>query len=140
MRHKKIQEHRIEPSGAFRRAVAATASTCLLAVSLPLPAHAALVGTDQVLHADRGARDHIRAWLARGAVRKVLVDQGVDPAQVQARVNALTDPEAADLAARIDRMPAGGDFLGYLFAVFVILLITDILGFTKVFPFTRPVR
>jgi hypothetical protein len=30
--------------------------------------------------------------------------------------------------------------LGILFAVFVILLITDILGLTKVFPFTRPVR
>jgi len=27
-----------------------------------------------------------------------------------------------------------------LFAVFVILLITDILGLTKVFPFTRPIR
>jgi len=30
--------------------------------------------------------------------------------------------------------------LGILFAVFIILLITDILGLTKIFPFTRPVR
>jgi hypothetical protein len=30
--------------------------------------------------------------------------------------------------------------LGILFAVFVILLVTDILGLTKVFPFTRPIR
>jgi hypothetical protein len=27
-----------------------------------------------------------------------------------------------------------------LLTVFIVLLITDILGFTKVFPFTRPIR
>jgi hypothetical protein len=38
-------------------------------------------------------------------------------------------------------LPAGGSsVIGVLFAVFIILLITDILGLTKVFPFTRPVR
>jgi len=123
-----------------RRFVAATASACLLGVGLPLPAHAALVGTEQVLHADSAARNHIRAWLARSEVRSALVANGVDIAQVAARVNALSDAEAADFAGRIDRAPAGGDVLGILFAVFVILLITDILGLTKVFPFTRPVR
>ena len=45
------------------------------------------------------------------------------------------------LAARIDQLPAGGDsVLGVLLVVFVILLITDILGFTRIFPFTRSMR
>jgi len=123
-----------------RRAVAAIASTCMLSAVLPMPAHAALVGTEQVLHADSSARMHIDAWLARAEVRRALVDNGVDLGQVQGRVDALSDTEAIDFAARIDDLPAGGDVLGILFAVFVILLITDILGFTKIFPFTRPIR
>jgi len=131
---------RARPIGALRRAVAALASACLLAVALPMPAHAALVGTEQVLHADGAARARVQAFLARADVRRELLANGVDLAQVQARVNALTDAEAADFAGRIDRAPAGGDVLGLLFAVFIVLLITDILGFTHVFPFTRPIR
>ena len=52
----------------------------------------------------------------------------------------MTDAEIAQLNQRIDQMPAGGDVLSIIFTVFIILLITDILGFTKVFPFTRSVR
>jgi hypothetical protein len=81
--------------------------------------------------------------LVRGEFADALAPQGVDPAQLQARLAALSDDEARDLAARIDQLPAGGDggeVLGILFAVFVILLITDILGLTKVFPFTRPIH
>ena len=44
------------------------------------------------------------------------------------------------VAGRIDQAPAGGDILGVLFTVFIVLLVTDILGLTKVFPFTRSVR
>lgn len=128
------------PRSGWRATVAALASLSLLCAALPLPAHAALVGTQQVMHADAAARAHIRAWLARADVRTELLKNGVDVSQVQARVDALTDAEAADFAGRIDRAPAGGDVLGILFAVFVILLVTDILGLTKVFPFTRPVR
>jgi len=131
---------RARPLGALRRAVAALASGCLLAVVLPMPAHAALVGTEQVLRADGSARARVQAFLARADVRRELLANGVDLAQVQARVDALTDAEAADFAGRIDRAPAGGDVLGLLFAVFIVLLITDILGFTHVFPFTRPIR
>lgn len=128
------------PIGALRRAVAALASASLLAVALPMPAHAALVGTEQVLQADSTARARVHAFLARADVRRELLANGVDLAQVQARVDALTDAEAADFAGRIDRAPAGRDVLGLLFAVFIVLLITDILGFTHVFPFTRPIR
>ena len=128
------------PRHGARRLVAALACVCLLGSTVSLPAHASLVGTEQVLHADGTARAHIHAWLAREDVRRELLSNGVDVAQVNARVDALTDAEAADFAGRIDRAPAGGDVLGILFAIFVILLITDILGLTKVFPFTRPIR
>ena len=46
----------------------------------------------------------------------------------------------AALADRVDTAPAGAGIVGALFTIFVILLITDILGFTKVFPFTRSIQ
>ncbi|MGE5338534.1 MAG: PA2779 family protein, partial [Gemmatimonadota bacterium] len=51
-----------------------------------------------------------------------------------------TDDEAQQLAQRLDQLPAGGDAIGVIVFIFVLLLITDILGLTKVFPFTRPIR
>ena len=66
---------------------------------------------------------------------------GVDAASAQARVDALTDAEVAQLDHQIEQLPAGGSsVLGALVFIFVLLLITDILGFTKVFPFTRSMR
>jgi hypothetical protein len=62
---------------------------------------------------------------------------------VKARVAALTDDEVAQLAAKIDSLPAGADgggLIGALVLIFIVLLITDILGLTKIFPFTRPIR
>jgi hypothetical protein len=73
-------------------------------------------------------------------VRARLQAYGVDPAQAQARVAALTDEEAARLAAQIDELPAGGDILGAAVVVFLVLLFTDVMGYTKIFPFTRSVR
>ena len=70
-----------------------------------------------------------------------LSERGVDPAQVRARVAALTDAEAAQLLQQIDAAPAGAsDVLGVIVFIFVLLLVTDVLGFTKVFPFTRSIR
>ena len=53
----------------------------------------------------------------------------------------MTDAEAAHVAAQIDAAPAGaGDVIGAIVFIFLVLLITDLLGLTKIFPFTRSVR
>lgn len=124
----------------FKRLTATLAAFCLFSASLPLPAQAGMVGTDEVLAATHGVQERVQGLLARQDVRDALAARGVDPAQVDARIAALTDDEARLLAQRIDELPAGGNVIGVLFAVFIILLVTDILGLTKVFPFTRPVR
>lgn len=103
---------------------------------------AALIGTEQV-HAAVAAgqsQQKIAAVLERPEVVAQLEQMGVSRADAQARVAALTDEEAATLAGQIDSLPAGGDVVGALLLVFVILLVTDILGLTKVFPFTRSRR
>ncbi len=79
--------------------------------------------------------------LNRQEVRDALQAHGVQADALTARVAALSDSEARALRQQIDTAPAGGDgVIGVLFTVFIILLITDILGLTKVFPFTRPIN
>jgi len=103
---------------------------------------AAMIGTDQVHAAQASTENHakIAAALDRPEVMSHLEKLGVTRADAEARVAALTDAEAATMAGQIDSLPAGGDVIGVLLTIFVVLLITDILGFTKVFPFTRSVR
>jgi len=107
-------------------------------------AFAALVGTENILEATQvqSARDRVRQLMAREDIQTALANQGIDPQEAQARAAALSDAEAVRLADAIESLPAGGtSALGLIIAsiliVFIILLITDILGYTSVFPFTK---
>src|ERR1044071_772227 len=110
------------------------ASLLVLCIALPLPSQAAMIATDNALGSQAGR------LLERADVQARLQAYGVSAADVQARIAALSDREAAELAARIDTLPAGGDIVGAIVLIFLVLLLTDILGFTKIFPFTRPIR
>lgn len=132
---------------AFRRCVALFTATCIAGSALAQGAPATLIGTEQLAVATSPAaavpgvaQQRLLATLDRADLAEALRSRGVAPLELKARVAALTDAEATEMLARIDAAPAGGDILGLLFTTFVILLVTDILGFTKVFPFTRPVR
>jgi hypothetical protein len=114
------------------------ATWLVICIALPLPSQAAMVATDSALAGSQRAQ--VERLLERADVQAQLGSYGVSAADVKARVAALSDDEAAALAARIDSLPAGGDLIGAAVLVFLILLLTDILGFTKIFPFTRPVR
>jgi hypothetical protein len=116
------------------------ASTTLM--GLPLTANAGIVATDTTLtaHAAEANRDRVTSFLARADVREAMEARGVDSANALERVQSMSDAEVSQVAGRIDQAPAGGDILGLLFTVFIVLLVTDILGLTKVFPFTRSAR
>jgi len=109
-------------------------------------AQAALVGTSQII--DQGyqevERDRLRAFLDRAEVRDQLEALGVDRDIARARIDSLTNEEVADIVDRLDQLPAGGDGFGTLVGaallVFIILLITDLLGLTDIFPFVKKQR
>jgi len=126
----------------FQRSVACAliASTALM--GLPMTAQAGIVQTDEVVAAGMSDanRDKVKAFLAREDIRSALQAQGLDSAAASDRVKALSDAEVAQLASRVDQAPAGGEVLSLLFTLFIVLLVTDIMGLTKVFPFTRSVR
>ena len=108
---------------------------------------AAMVATERVVAgADPAvaARARVATFLDRNDVVEILERWDVDSGEAKARVAALTDAEAADLAARLDSMPAGGSSIGIIIGaillVFFVLLITDLLGLTNVFPFINKNR
>jgi len=116
----------------------------MLLLSFPhKSAFAAMIGTETVLDASRSqeARDYLNRILEREDVLAALVAQGIDPLEAKARVESLSDAEVVSLADRIEELPAGGSALGIivgaLLIVFLVLLITDILGYTDIFPFVK---
>jgi hypothetical protein len=116
------------------------ASLAQAAAIAPAGQAAGLISTEQAAAAQPG-RALLEQTLARADVVAALQGRGVSVDAARDRVAALTDAEAAQVAALIDQAPAGGsDVLGVIVAIFVILLITDILGWTKVFSFTRAIK
>jgi hypothetical protein len=129
----------------FGRAIALTMTLVLLIGSLPLGvAQAALITTDQVI-GDQAIgeqeRRKVGAFMQRQDVRDQMIAFGVDPEEAQTRVASLSDREIRQIAGQIDRLPAGQGVLvaliGAAVFIFVVLLITDLLGLTHIFPFVR---
>ncbi|MDX1265906.1 MAG: PA2779 family protein [Oceanisphaera sp.] len=99
-----------------------------------------LISTQSALDAAQvdADRERIGNLLARADVREQLVNYGVELNEVEARVAALSDQEVRQMTEQLDKMPAGANaVVGALLTVFIILLVTDLLGLTHVFPFTR---
>ena len=129
------------PLRRFARSIALSVMAAFALTSIAIPAaRAAAISTQAMVQQSDTARQrsHINELLQRHDVRDQLVAMGVDPAQVQSRVDSLTDAQVNNLSQRIDTLPAGGDgIIGALVFIFVVLLITDILGYTDIFPFVK---
>jgi hypothetical protein len=127
----------------LRRGVALVVAVAMLVVSLPFgAAQAALVSTEQLLAAGGAAeRARVLAFLERADVREQIVALGVDPSEAAARVQALSDAQVREIAGQLDQLPAGqsavGIIVGAILLVFLILLLTDLLGLTNVYPFVN---
>jgi hypothetical protein len=119
-----------------------TAVTLLIAVPYQ-PLLAAMVPTDATIYDNKAeeARDHLKSLISRNDIRKSLLSQGIDPDEAKIRVESLSDSEAIAVADQIEQLPAGGGAIGVIIGaaliVFLVLLATDILGYTDVFPFVN---
>lgn len=129
------------------KTVSALALAAVLNSTVLLPAaQAALVETDAIYSqqaVSTPAHKQIDAFLAQEGIVQQLQQWGVSPEEARARASALPADEAEQVAQQIAELPAGqgaGAVVGAVVFVFLVLLITDILGLTKVFPFTRSVR
>ena len=107
-------------------------------------AMAAMIGTEAAIDIKRAqdARNYLQSLLTREDVRSMLIKQGIDPQEAKDRIDSLSDKEANRVAEQLQDLPAAGDgffttLLIVLFVVFLILLITDIAGYTDIFPFVK---
>jgi hypothetical protein len=125
------------------RAVALLMAVVMFITSLPLGvAQAGLITTDQILtEAAPHDRERVTAFLERQDVRQQMVALGIDPDEALARVASLSDEEVHQISGHLDNLPAGqsafGAVLGAMLIIFLVLLVTDLLGLTDVFPFVR---
>lgn len=115
-------------------------SFLMLNINVPM-AQAKMVGTNAVIAGQQDAdnRAQVATFLAREDVKQVMIQYGVDTVEAQKRVDSLSDAELERIAKSMDQLPAGsggvGTIVGAAVLIFLVLLITDILGYTNVFPF-----
>lgn len=132
----------------LRRLIALPMAVLMFLVSAPLNmvAHAALVPTDTIIGTMSAKQDRaaVMSYLSREDVTAQFRALGVSPDEAKARVQAMSDEELRQVAGKLDQIPAGEGFLGFVIAValitLLVLVITDAAGLTDVFPFVDPIK
>ena len=119
----------------FRTGFCVLLSVLLLSGGIAMPASAAVIETTDALtlQARQERIVDVQQELSRQDVQQAMITMGVDPSQASARVASLSDAELAQLADQLDTLPAGGDALALIGAVFVVLLILELVGVINIF-------
>ena len=114
----------------------------LLALMPLLPAQAAMIGNDQIVNQglSHQTRDGLQQLFEQKTAQQQLQAWGVNPDQIKSRIDSLTDAELARINQQVNDLQAGGDVLGILLVIFLVFVITDIIGATDVFPFINPAK
>ena len=126
-----------------KRVVAIAMAMLMAMTSMPIGvAKAEMVTTDQVIEQVDPSEDRSRAmdFMLRDDVQQQLTILGVDPEEAARRVASLSDEEIQEIAGRLDELPAGeglGAIVGLILIIFLVLLVTDLLGYTDIFTFVK---
>lgn len=126
----------------FLRRPTAVLLSVLLALMPMLPAQAAMIGNQQIVNQSLSVqtRDSLRQLFEQDTARQQLQAWGVSPDQINTRINSLTDAELARINQQVGDLNAGGNILGILLVIFIVFVITDVIGATDIFPFIHPVK
>jgi hypothetical protein len=127
----------------FFRLICRLLIVSLLAFHLPMrSASAAMIGTESAFDqtVTMQNREKVEAFMNRDDVREQFQKMGLSADNAKSRVTSMTDQEINKIAGKIDEMPAGGSTVGTILIIgliaFIVLVITDMLGWTKIFPWT----
>jgi len=128
----------------FAKYVCYFVTMTMLLMSLPVQTvQAAMVKTETMLTLStaKNVRENLNQFLKREDVKAIMMAQGISPVEATARVDSLSDAEIMQISDKMDQLPAGGSTFGVIIGaaviIFIVLLITDILGFTDVFTFVK---
>jgi len=125
----------------YRRPLSLLLSLLMLLASFG-NAQAAIISNSQVMDDIEQANNKaaLLQTIHQVEVQEQLVRMGVSTADIENRINNMTEEEIAQLNQQIDELPAGGDILGIIVLLFIIFVITDVIGATDIFPFIHPVN
>jgi len=115
----------------------------LLALSPAISAQAAMLDNATLLAEDpvEQTRDSLQQLLEQDEARQQLQALGVSPEWALERARTLSAGELARINQGIGQLETGSDsVLGVLLVIFIVFIITDIIGATDIFPFVHPVK
>jgi hypothetical protein len=109
---------------------------------MPMSSFAAMVSSETLLQQAQHATTLTaeQSIALRAKIQQELLAMGVAPEITNDRVSQLTELEIAALHNKIESAPAGSAIVGELMTIFVIFVITDLLGATDIFPFIKSIN
>ena len=127
---------------SIQKYISVLLSVTLMSMSFT-SAQAAMISNDVVINhvQHSNAKAELLQTINRSDVKQQLLNMGVKPENIESRIKLMTHEEIAQLNQQIEELPAGGtDVLGVLLIIFIVFVITDIIGATDIFPFIKPVN
>lgn len=126
---------------SFKRITSLLLSVSLFSVSLG-NVQAGVISNEQVIHNIYQLDDKAALLQAvqREEVQQQLSSMGVSSADIESRISQMTHEEIAQLNQHMAELPAGAGVLGTIVLIFLVFVITDVIGATDIFPFVHPVN
>lgn len=125
----------------FKRTLALILSISLTSITIG-NVQAAIISNDQIIHKtlQLNEKEALLQTINRADVQEQLLSMGVNTADLEVRINQMTHEEIAQLNQQMAELPAGAGALGVVVLIFIIFVITDVIGATDIFPFIHPVK
>ena len=126
---------------SLQKLIAMLSSIALLSLTVTTT-QAAIIGNDLIINqaVHSNAKTDLIQTVNRDDVKAQLLNMGVKPEDIISRIDLMTHEEITQLNEQIDELPAGGDLLGIILIIFIVFVITDVIGATDIFPFIKPVN
>ena len=112
---------------------------CFICVTFQQAAFAGMVTTTDIVNDETvlAEKQRLTQLLSSENVKSQLVSMGVDPEDAKMRLDNMTDQEIIAFSSGMNEMEAGSGVLELAVFVFLVLLVTDLLGYTDIFPFVK---
>lgn len=110
-------------------------SIALISMGFMQASSAGIVGTEYLIETEarQSTLDRLDTLFAQQRIVEQLQSLGVEPATVAMRLQGMTSAELLQIEGQLDSQIAGGDALGIIGAVFLVLLILELVGITDIF-------
>lgn len=110
-------------------------SIALISMGFMQVSSAGMIGTEYLVESESRAASLARLdiILAKTEVANQLQAYGVESAMVAQRLAGMTNAELLEIEGALGTQTAGGDALGIIGAVFLVLLILELVGITDIF-------